>query len=79
MKYSYNDFVYYFKLGHEIEFNYSNTTYFATYDKRGAILINVNKKSEQIFKNHDDFLENALIDSQKIIKIWDKVTVETIY
>jgi hypothetical protein len=79
MKYSYDSFVEELRLGSEIEFTYSNVTYFLTYDKRGTILMDVDKKIKQIFKDDDDFLENAVIDSKKIIQIWDEVTVETIY
>lgn len=79
MEYSYNDFIEELKLGSEIEFTYKNIAYFVTYDARGTILIKVDDKTKQIFKNDDDFLANATFDSKKIYQIWNDIRVDTIY
>lgn len=79
MEYSYNDFVTDVKMGREIKFTHRNNTYFVTYDNRGIILINVSNKTKQIFKNDDELLSNALINSKRILQIWDDISVDTIY
>lgn len=79
MEYSYEEFVEYVKMGHEIEFIYNKATYFITHDKKGWILAKIDGKTLQYFVNPDDLLENARIDSKSLLDVWSHIEIDTIY
>lgn len=79
MKYSYNEFVEYVKIGHEIEFTYKGIIYFETHNGREVILLKTDDNIKQIFRNQDEFLSKVRIDSKRIEEIWNDIIIESIY
>ena len=79
MIYPFNEFVRDLKLGREVEFTYNNIGYFISYDNRGSTLFKEDDKTIQIFKDFDELLTNARIDSKPLIQVWGEVRSVTVY
>ncbi|GAA0180837.1 hypothetical protein SH2C18_34630 [Clostridium sediminicola] len=74
MKYTYSDLVEDLELGQEIEFKYSGDRYSISANISGWYLTKYGEVEYQSFKDIDDLLQNARINSMSLKDIWNETT-----
>ncbi|WP_055666121.1 hypothetical protein [Desnuesiella massiliensis] len=61
--------------GGEVEFYYKDELYSISHNTQGWYLSKYGNQEYQTFKDCEDLLENAVIESRELSEIWDEVRV----
>jgi hypothetical protein len=79
LKYSFDELKKDLEIGHEVEFYYLDGKYSISSNKDGWYLTRFEDGSYQSYKNPDELLEYATINSSKFKDIWDNVVIDSVF
>ena len=71
--------IYLIDLGHELEFSVDKEFYFLSHHQTSKAVSLWNNGKEQSFNSITELLENALIDGQSFLSMWEKAKMESLF